>query len=56
MRLWFALILVLGLLGTYYNFKLMSDCMDSGNPRSQACFKYNVFTQNNHNLNLNIGE
>jgi hypothetical protein len=45
---------ILTAVGMAYNAKIMNDCIDSGSPKSQACFKYNVINNNMHNLNLNV--
>jgi hypothetical protein len=43
---------------TWYNYDLMQDCINSGSPNSQACFKYNVVNNNlrNNNVNLNFNQ
>lgn len=40
----------------WYDFQLKMDCVNSGDLKSQACFKYNVMTDNfrNNNVNLNV--
>lgn len=48
----FVLIVVLGIGGLIYKGKLMNECIESGNPNSQECFKYNVFNDNMRNVNL----
>ena len=49
-----VIMFILTAVGMAYNAKLMNDCIDSGSPKSQACFKYNVINNNTHNLNLNV--
>ncbi len=42
--------------GAWYDFQLKMDCVNSGDMKSQACFKYNVMTDNfrNNNVDLNL--
>jgi hypothetical protein len=46
------------LIAIIYNGILMQDCINSGSPNSQACFKYNVVNNNlrNNNVNLNFNQ
>lgn len=48
----FAITFILGVIGVIWNANLMSDCINSGNPNSQECFKYNVVNNNLRNLNI----
>ena len=42
--------------GAWYDVQLKMDCVNSGDLKSQACFKYIVMTDNfrNNNVNLNL--
>lgn len=42
--------------GGIYDYRLKMDCVNSGDIKSQACFKYNVMSDNfrNNNVNLNL--
>ncbi len=46
------------LIAAIYSGILMQDCINSGSPNSQACFKYNVMNNNlrNNNINLNFNQ
>lgn len=42
--------------GAAYNVQMKLDCVNSGDMKSQACFKYNVMNDNfrNNNVELNL--
>lgn len=48
----FVLIVVLGIGGALYKGTLMNACINSGNPNSKECFKYNVFNDSVRNVNV----
>ncbi len=56
----FGFMFVAMVFGAAYNVQLKLDCVNSGDMKSPACFKYVVmndnFRNNNVNLNLNAGE
>ena len=56
MFLMFAAMFGLMIYGAAYNVQMKLDCVNSGDIKSQACFKYNVMNDNfrNNNVNLNL--
>lgn len=52
----FAFIIACILGGAIYDYRLKMDCVNSGDIKSQACFKYNIMSDNyrNNNVNLNV--
>ena len=42
--------------GAWYDYRIKMDCVNSGDMKSQACFKYNIMSDNyrNNNVNLNL--
>jgi Tfp pilus assembly protein PilO len=53
-RVIMVLMFVLAIAGVAWNASLMADCINSGSPNSQACFKYNVL--NNNLRSIQVGE
>lgn len=49
-----AIMFVVAIAGVAWNASLMADCINSGSPNSQACFKYNVL--NNNLRQIQVGE
>jgi hypothetical protein len=47
-----VVILALGVVGALYKGTLMNKCIESGNPNSKECFKYNVFNDTVRNVNI----
>jgi hypothetical protein len=52
----FAIMFGCIIFGAWYDYRLKLDCVNSGDIKSQACFKYNVMSDNfrNNNVNLNL--
>jgi hypothetical protein len=50
----FGLAFVLVLTSIVYTAMLAQECAESGDPKSQACFKYWVLTQQSNNQNVNV--
>jgi hypothetical protein len=50
----FMVLCIIG--GAIYDYRIKMDCVNSGDIKSQACFKYNVMSDNfrNNNVNLNL--
>jgi lipopolysaccharide export system protein LptC len=53
-RVIMVIMFIVALVGVAWNASLMADCINSGSPNSQACFKYNVL--NNNLRSIQVGE